>query len=108
MCLRRIVMRKWTFLLAGLAGGLVGPRPAAAQPVMVALSGSAAPAGGNYSSFSNAGVNASGQVTFYPPLPGGSSSEGVFVGAPGGGPSGRPAGHPRPGRWQLQQLQLSV
>src|SRR5438105_10133401 len=83
-------MRKWTWLMAVLLvgpGGLVGPRPAAAQssPTLVALSGTAAPAGGNYSSFSAFGpvLNESGQVAFKGFLTGGSSTRGLFVGAPG-------------------------
>jgi hypothetical protein len=51
----------------------------------VALAGTAAPAGGNYSDFGGFGafVNHSGQVAFYAHLTGGSSTSGIFVGAPG-------------------------
>jgi hypothetical protein len=53
-------------------------------PTVVALSGTAAPAGGNYSGFFNPPVlNGAGQVAFYASLTGGSSIEGVFGGAPG-------------------------
>lgn len=50
----------------------------------VALQGDAAPAGGTYINF-GAGplLNTSGQVAFYAGLTGGSSSSGLFVGAPG-------------------------
>ena len=88
-------MRAWTFMAAGLAfalGGLVAPLSVSAQ-VVVALSGNPAPAGGNYynsnpdapnTTFTNVPVlNQSGQVAFTAYLAGGSSTEGLFAGAPG-------------------------
>jgi hypothetical protein len=52
-----------------------------------ALEGTAAPAGGNYSSLYSADsfplFNASGQVAFFANLTGGSSANGIFAGAPG-------------------------
>jgi hypothetical protein len=51
----------------------------------VAISGSAAPAGGNYSvsGFGNLELNAAGKVAFTASLTGGSSTRGLFVGTPG-------------------------
>jgi hypothetical protein len=73
-----------TSLLVSLALHLF-PGPAAAQVVVtpLLLSGSAAPAGGNYSGFVNAGFNTSGQTAVFALLSGGSTSEGIFVGTPG-------------------------
>jgi hypothetical protein len=48
-----------------------------------ALTGAAAPAGGNYSAFQSLVFNNAGQVAFAASLNGGSSTQGVFVGAPG-------------------------
>jgi hypothetical protein len=52
---------------------------------IVALQGSAAPAGGNYGNFASQPVvlNGLGQVAFYSELSGGSSPGGSFMGAPG-------------------------
>src|SRR5947207_3220778 len=77
--------------LAGLLASValhLSPGPAAAQVIVtpLALSGSAAPAGGNYSGFNGGGyvaLNASGQVAFHGQLTGGSSTLGIFAGAPG-------------------------
>ena len=68
-----------------LVGALVGATPVTAQttPVLVARSGTPAPAGGTYGSFGLPVVGGSGQVAFYADLIGGSSSQGIFVGAPG-------------------------
>jgi hypothetical protein len=68
-----------------LIGAMVGATPAAAQtsPVLVARSGTSAPAGGTYGSFEIPVVGASGQVAFIANLTGGSSPQGIFVGAPG-------------------------
>ncbi len=80
-------MRRKTWFVAGLVAGLVGwagPRPAAAQPVRVALTGTAAPAGGNYTGFTSDPVlNASGQVGYIASLTSGTATSGVFVGAAG-------------------------
>lgn len=81
-------MRNWTWLISALAvgpGGLTGPRPASAQVVTVpvVLSGTPAPSGGNYGSFTDPLLNAAGQVGFMAGLVGGSSAQGLFVGAPG-------------------------
>ncbi len=80
-------MRKWSSFAAGLAvaaAGLVGPRPATAQPVLVpvALTGTAATAGGTYTQFHNPVVNDSGQVAYFAFLSG-TSTRGLFVGTPG-------------------------
>jgi hypothetical protein len=48
-----------------------------------ALQGTAAPAGGNYESFNNIVLNDSRQVAYHATLTGGSSTTGIFVGAPG-------------------------
>ncbi len=55
--------------------------PLAAQPVLIALSGTPAPAGGNYSSFRAPVLNASGQVAFIATTS--VSGAGVFAGTPG-------------------------
>src|SRR5205814_1857205 len=74
-------------LLASVALHFV-PGPAAAQVAVtpVVVSGSAAPAGGNYSNFNSFTLNTSGQVAFNASLTGGSSSQGIFAG-PAGSPS---------------------
>jgi hypothetical protein len=68
-----------------LIGAMVGATPAAAQtsPVLVARSGTSAPAGGTYGSFGIPVVGGSGHVAFIANLTGGSSPQGIFVGAPG-------------------------
>src|SRR5262245_41173561 len=90
-------MRNWTRLAAGLAIGLATaadsrPAPAQTPPVTVALSGTPAPAGGNYAhpfpTGSGAGfqipvVNDTGRVYFFSNLTGGSSTAGLFAGTPG-------------------------
>ncbi len=84
-------MRNWTIFMVGLTIGWggVGPRPAVAQtvPVRVALTGTAAPTGGNYTisaaGFGNPVVNGTGQVAFTADLTGGTATRGVFTGAPG-------------------------
>jgi hypothetical protein len=92
--LDRLAMRVRTFLLATLVIALslgVGPERAAAQsPLPVALSATAAPAGGNYGAFSIDGLNSflpvvseTGRVYFYTTLTGGSSTAGLFVGPSG-------------------------
>src|SRR5436190_12378476 len=73
-----------------ILGGLSGTR-ASAQPVpiMVALSGTPAPAGGNYGAFTLSGgipfpvINESGRVYFYSTLSGGTSTAGLFAGPSG-------------------------
>ena len=56
-------------------------------PVRVALTGTAAPAGGNYTvtaaGFGNPAINAAGQVAFRADLTGPSSPNGIFTGTPG-------------------------
>ncbi len=94
-------MRKLIWIVVGLmigAGGLGGLHPVAAQtaPVRVALSGTAAPAGGNYSLFGFPVVTGTGQVAFQSNLPGGSSTGGVFVGAPGAVQAAALQGTPAP------------
>jgi hypothetical protein len=49
----------------------------------VALQGTPAPSGGNYSTLNTPIINSSGQVAFRSLLTGGSSSKGIFEGAPG-------------------------
>lgn len=49
----------------------------------VALQGTAAPSGGNYSSFVRPVINDAGQIAFSALLTGGSASTGVFAGVPG-------------------------
>jgi hypothetical protein len=49
----------------------------------VAISGNAAPAGGNYDQLFRPAINATGQVAFFSTLTGGSSNGGIFVGVPG-------------------------
>ena len=80
--------------VAGLTGGsstqgIFAGTPGSLQTV--ALQGTAAPAGGIYnnangpgfSPFGGIALNGSGQVAFYGTLTGGSSTCGIFVGAPG-------------------------
>lgn len=62
-------------------GGLFTGLPGAVQAV--ALQGAPAPSGGNYSALGNPVSNNAGQVAFASGLVGGSSTEGVFRGAPG-------------------------
>src|SRR5439155_384010 len=62
-------------------GGLFVGAPGAVQAA--ALLGSAAPAGGAYSSFGGFSLNASEKVAFYANLSGGSATSGIFVGTPG-------------------------
>lgn len=76
-------MRGSPLLVLAAALGLAQPAPAQTGPVVVALSGTAAPAGGNYNTFSSPVLNGTGQVAFQAGLTGGSSASGVFVGAPG-------------------------
>ena len=61
----------------GIFAGTVG----ALQPI--ALQGSAAPAGGIYSTLSGPALNASGQLAFFATLTGGSSTQGIFSGTSG-------------------------
>jgi hypothetical protein len=70
--------------VAGIVCSGIGSS-ALAAPIPVALSFTAAPAGGNYTNFStNAfSINASGQVTFVANLVGGTSNQGVFAGTSG-------------------------
>jgi hypothetical protein len=49
----------------------------------VALQGTAAPAGGNYTQLSNPAINAAGKVLFGASLTGGSAGSGLFFGTPG-------------------------
>jgi hypothetical protein len=49
----------------------------------VAIQGTAAPAGGNYSQVSNPAINAAGKVLFGSSLTGGSAGSGIFFGTPG-------------------------
>jgi hypothetical protein len=64
------------------AQGLFVGAPGSVQAV--ALSGSAAPAGGNYSNFPGYGAfNPSGRMAFVADLTGGSSTQGLFAGVPG-------------------------
>ena len=63
---------------------------AQSTPTAIALSGTAAPAGGNYGAFPASPasiflpvVNSAGRVEFYSTLAGGSSTAGLFVGSPG-------------------------
>jgi hypothetical protein len=65
---------------SSLSGIFVGA-PGAIQAA--ALNGAPAPAGGNYGGLSVPVLNRFGQVAFIGGLTGGSSSSGVFVGAPG-------------------------
>jgi hypothetical protein len=77
--------RSWPVgLLAGMALHLL-PGLAAAQVAItpIAVTGAAAPAGGNYSSFIPAAKSSSGQVAFSAYLTGGSSGQGIFAGPPG-------------------------
>ena len=60
-----------------------GPAPAQATPILVALAGNAAPAGGNYGGVFTPVLNGSGQVAFLAILSGGSSGQGMFAGLPG-------------------------
>jgi hypothetical protein len=93
MELRRIVVRAKTPVVTGLAllvgTAAVVPRTAAqTPPVRVALSGTAAPAGGNYAhpfptTFQQPVVNESGRVYFYADLTGGTATAGLFAGTPG-------------------------
>ncbi len=78
-------MRVWAFAATSIVfvlGGLVMP-PSVSSQVVVALSGTAAPAGGNYASFSAPVLNGLGQVAFEANLGNGSSSSGIFAGAAG-------------------------
>src|SRR5262245_46306048 len=93
----RFLVRSWTWaaVVFGTAFATAGGRqPAAAQspPVRVALSGTPAPAGGNFahpSPTSSAGgfaipvVNDSGRVYFSSTLTGGPSTAGLFAGTLG-------------------------
>jgi hypothetical protein len=90
----RVPMRQWTGIVVVLAIGFgsAGSRPVAAQtpPVPVALSGTPAPAGGNYGTFSTSASttflpvrNEAGRAYFYSDLTGGSSTAGLFAGTPG-------------------------
>lgn len=74
-------MSKKILLISCMAMFLAGP--VAAQPTMIALSGTAAAAGGNFSSFGFPLLSGSGQVAFSAGLTGGSSTEGIFAGTPG-------------------------
>jgi hypothetical protein len=67
---------------AGANQGIFVGAPGSVQAA--AMSGNAAPAGGNYNNFlGNSVLNAAGQVAFLSNLTGGSSSQGIFVGAVG-------------------------
>src|SRR5947209_4453397 len=61
--------------------GIIAGAPGSLQAV--ALLGTAAPAGGNYSGFSALVLNEAGQVAFYSTLTGGMSPAGIFAGASG-------------------------
>ncbi|CAN5187007.1 hypothetical protein BH11PLA2_BH11PLA2_50410 [soil metagenome] len=81
-------MRLFALAVVALGGMIAFAAPSAAQtittPFRVTLSGTAAPAGGNYSTFSSSPVlNASGQVAFQATLTGGTSTQGIFAGTPG-------------------------
>ena len=80
-------MTRQYIILVGVLGPFavspVAHGQSAGSPTVVALSGTAAPAGGNYTGFGSVNVNASGQVGFAASLGGGSSSLGLFVGAAG-------------------------
>src|SRR5262245_23818623 len=93
-------MRQWTLLVCTLAVavGPVGVRPAVAQLPLtrVALSGTPAPAGGTYGGFDPPRVNGAGQVAFRASLSGGSSTTGIFVGAPGAIQAAALSGTPAP------------
>ena len=66
----------------GGSSGIFAGAPGSVQAV--AIQGAAAPSGGNYTSLGFANVlNDSGQVAFTANLSGGSSTNGLFVGAPG-------------------------
>ncbi|HEX4588890.1 MAG TPA: choice-of-anchor tandem repeat NxxGxxAF-containing protein, partial [Gemmataceae bacterium] len=103
-------------LFASLALHIL-PAPAAAQVVItpVAVSGAAAPAGGNYLNFwvSNGNVvlppviNASGQVAFHANLTGGSSTGGIFAGHPGALQAAALAGSPAPAGGNFGQFDRS-
>lgn len=70
-------------LLGIILTSTVASAYAQAAPVLVGLSGSAAPAGGNYNSFESPVLNAFGRVAFRSTLSGGPSNQGIFVGTPG-------------------------
>lgn len=74
----------WKLSLAALAAPWAAAAPTPAPPLRVALTGDAAPAGGNYNTFSVSPVlNGTGHVAFTASLTGGASTMGVFAGAPG-------------------------
>src|SRR5688500_9698183 len=83
---KRMFLRRAPLACAGLAFGM-GPAAAAHGALittLVARSGTAAPAGGNYSGFFGPPVlNGAGQVAFTAGLTGGSATAGLFAGAPG-------------------------
>jgi hypothetical protein len=79
-------LRIWTSCLALFCIPAAVGNAAVVGPTPVALLGTAAPAGGNYSTLGNPSLNASGQVAFPATLTGGSSTSGIFAGTPG--PSG--------------------
>lgn len=83
----RFAPRMLATLLAVLLVSRIA-RSAVDLPRPVALSGTAAPAGGYYNSFTTPVLNASGQVAFQGNLAGGTSTSGIFVGVAG---SMRPA-----------------
>src|SRR5262245_43983904 len=82
--------RMWLSLVVVATAGS-WPVSAQSPPVPVALSGTPAPAGGNYGQFGTSAfsvflpvVNESGRVYFQPTLAGGSATVGLFAGPPGG------------------------
>ena len=86
-------------IVIGLTGGsstqgLFAGAPGSLQTT-IALQGIAAPAGGNYSQLYAPVLNGAGQVAFFATLTGGSSTCGIFVGAPGGSRRSRSKGRPR-------------
>jgi hypothetical protein len=72
--------------------GIFSGAPGALQPV--ALTGTAAPAGGNYSNFDSLRLNGVGQVEFHAELTG--AGEGIFAGVPGSLQSVAIKGQPAP------------
>jgi hypothetical protein len=57
---------------------------ASVTPVTIALSGTATPAGGTFSAFTNPVLNASGEVAFAASVAGGTSTSGIFTGTSAG------------------------
>lgn len=81
---------------------------AAPAPTPVAVSGTVAPEGGNYATFSNAVLNNSGQIVFNATLSGGTATSGIFTGTPGSLQAAALQGGAAPGGGTFGTLTLPV